>query len=200
MHLVKTKEFFLRLTFYISVFSVWIFLQEEKVKSNCVLAKLSFLYPTKPVFFLFRFILEYLSFHKYQGYTSYLLTCDPKSAMVFFVFPKAPHVCTWFVLWGELLCSGQNAASFFCSTYVNVCVWPAGIKMSVFAECIKHYDILPFDPLCALNHLTHPVWWLRALKIHNDIMCLGTLLIYSMLSVRSDKKGKCFTPEPLLII
>ena len=133
------------------------------------------------------------------GHSSYLSTFDPKPAVVFFVFPTAYHLYPWFVLWGERLCL-DSVVSFFCSPFVNVCVCPAGVKMSVFAECIKHDDIWPSDPLCPLNHLTHPIWCLRALKIHYDIFYLGILLIYSMLSAHPDKIGKCFTPEPLLII
>ena len=197
--LVKTKDFFLRQTFYI-VASAWIFLQEEEAKNNGVWIKLSYLYPTKPALFLFHCILEHLSFHRclrthflplnfwsqnqqwcslcfQQHITSILGLCFGESAFV------------WTV--SCLLSAQRLLMSESC---------PAGIKMSVFAEYIKHYDILPSDPLCPLNHLTHPIWCLRALKIHYDILYLGTLLIYSMLSAHPDKIGKCLTPEPLLII
>lgn len=62
-------------------------------------------------------------------------------------------VCFWessFVL-------NRVASIFFCSPFINICLWPAGMKISIFAECIKHHAVLPFDPLCpltaALNHL-----------------------------------------------
>lgn len=197
--LVKTKDCFLRQTFYI-VASAWIFLQEEEAKNNGVWIKLSYLYPTKPALFLFHCILEHLSFHRclrthflplnFWSQTSKGVLCISNS-----VSPLS-LVCAL----GRALLFGQSVLSAFCSTFVNVCVCPAGVKMSVFAEYIKHYDILPSDPLCPLNHLTHPIWCLRVLKIHYDILYLGTLLIYSMLSARPDKIGKCFTPEPLLII
>lgn len=197
--LAKTKECFLRQTFYIVV-SAWIFLQEEEAKSNGVWVKLSYLYPRKPVLFLFRCILEHLSFHKclrthflplnFWAQTSNGVLCISNSLSPLSLVCALERVPLF----------GQSATSFFCSPFVNVCVCPAGVKMSLFAECIKHYDILPSDPLRPLNHLTHPIWCLRALKIHYDISYLGILLIYSTLSARPDKIGKCFTPEPLLII